>query len=100
FPWYPPPSHIESPILSLDVVLPLPDGRILVAGAFGGANVGYWQYARGIARLNSDGSVDLDYLPGSFRGINYAYFPIFAGAALQPEGEVILAGQFWLQTNP
>jgi uncharacterized delta-60 repeat protein len=62
-----------------------PDGKVVVAGAFmrmGNRNRGH------IARLTSSGALDTSFNPGSG-----ADNPVFA-LALQPDGKVILGGDF------
>lgn len=75
-----PPAFTGNRVLDCEVQ---PDGKILVGGDFtdiGGA-------ARtGIARLNTDGSVDLGYDPGSDGGV--------LSIELQPDGAAIFGGNF------
>ena len=62
-----------------------PDGRIIIGGnftAFNGAN------RHGIARLNSDGSVDTTFNPGT--GANGQVLSV----ALQANGQIVIAGSF------
>jgi uncharacterized delta-60 repeat protein len=62
------------------------DGKIVVGGTFttyNGTGIGY-----GIARLNSDGSLDTSFVTGS--GFNNSVFSI----ALQADGKILLVGSF------
>jgi hypothetical protein len=63
----------------------LPDARSMIAGAF--TSVGA-VHRNGIARLNSDGSLDPTFDAGI--GAN----DIVRAVAFQPGGEVVIAGQF------
>ncbi len=73
-----------------------PDGKILIAGLFTACN----GVARsGIARLNADGSLDTGFNPGS--GVawvpsgNYALFEYgVMEMCLQPDGKILIAGEF------
>jgi len=62
-----------------------PDGRILIGGAF--TNVSGTNRS-GIARLNSDGSIDRFFNPGA--GVDN---PVFA-IALQPDDKILIGGAF------
>lgn len=62
-----------------------PDGKILIAGRF---TTVAGQSRNRIARLNEDGSLDVSFNPGS--GANNH----IRALALQPDGNVIVAGQF------
>lgn len=68
----------------IDAVALQPDGKILIAGYFDTYN---GASRRGIARLNSNGSVDTSFNPGSGTGVVRAM-------ALQADGKVIIGGQF------
>lgn len=59
-----------------------PDGKIFLAGWFGGPSFNY------ITRLNADGSVDTSFDPGT--GPNDAVLD----AELQPDGKLIISGLF------
>ena len=63
-----------------------PDGRILVGGSFGGANSIGGQTRNGIARLNSDGSVETDFNPNAGAKVN--------SIVAQSDGNVIAGGFF------
>jgi uncharacterized delta-60 repeat protein len=63
-----------------------PDGRILVGGnftSFNGVNRGY------LARLQPDGSLDTTFLNGLAGPLNLVY-----AIALQPDGKILIAGEF------
>jgi uncharacterized delta-60 repeat protein len=70
---------------TINVVVPQPDGKVIVAGRFATAN---GVSSNRIARFNSDGSLDPSFDPGSGPDGD-----IFA-AVLQPDGRVIVAGRF------
>jgi uncharacterized delta-60 repeat protein len=59
-----------------------PDGKMIIAGAFTGAG------RNGIARLNTDGTLDTSFNSGT--GFNNTAFPM----VLQPDGKVIVGGNF------
>lgn len=73
---------------SSNILLVQPDGKILIGGRFNG----YHGAARnGIARANPDGSLDTTFNPGDgigqfFNGVN--------DMALQPDGKILLVGDF------
>lgn len=70
---------------TIQEIIVQPDGKIIIAGVF----TSYNGVARkNIARLNSDGSLDLTFDPGS--GPNSGITSI----ALQPDGKVLVAGNF------
>jgi uncharacterized delta-60 repeat protein/uncharacterized repeat protein (TIGR01451 family) len=72
----------DQPVLSSVIQ---PDGQILIAGEFTSYNL---TNRNGIARLNPDGSLDTSFDPGDGpNGIIYS-------AALQPDGKVIIVGDF------
>jgi uncharacterized delta-60 repeat protein len=62
-----------------------PDGKVLVAGRFTGFNGA--PYGR-IVRLNTDGTLDTDFRPGS--GANG---PVL-GLRMQPDGKLLISGDF------
>ena len=68
-----------------------PDGSVIVAGGFTNFN----GVARTrIARLNPDGTVDLNFVPaGITNGIIYAL-------AVQPNGQIVIGGDFRTSTSP
>ena len=63
-----------------------PDGKILIGGQFSSYN---GTARNGVARLNTDGSVDTGFNPGT--GVNGG--EVFS-IQLQPDGKVILGGSF------
>ena len=71
-------------------VVPLPDGKLLIGGAFSLLqDSAYEVYAYGrIARLNADGSVDTTFDPGT--GANGT----IRSVALLPDGKILIAGNF------
>ncbi len=70
---------------SITSVVSQPDGKLLIAGPF--SSIGTTPRA-GIARLESDGSLDLTFDPGT--GANGA----ISFLALQKDGKVVMAGDF------
>jgi uncharacterized delta-60 repeat protein len=69
------------------VVLVQPDGRIVVAG--GGAAASSFC----VARLRANGALDTTFGPGGKRTIDFGGDDESAyGAALQPDGKIVLAG--------
>lgn len=68
-----------------------PDGKIVAAGNFGTYN---GVARRGVARLNSDGTLDASFVPEgtAFRGPN-GFFQLGA-LALQPDGKILVGGSF------
>lgn len=67
-----------------------PDGRIVVGGTFSNLTSGGVPVPRaGIGRLNSDGSVDLDFNPG----LDSDGF--VEALALQPDGRIVVGGRFF-----
>jgi uncharacterized delta-60 repeat protein len=77
-----------------------PDGKIIIAGFF--TNVNGTNRA-GLARLNSDGSLDPGFDPGSvisFDGTSAGGGQVY-GVVLQPDGKVVVFGQFFfVMTGP
>ncbi|MCC6840036.1 MAG: T9SS type A sorting domain-containing protein [Flavobacteriales bacterium] len=65
-----------------------PDGKVLIGGAFTSYNGTPRQQ---LARLNSDGSLDASFDPGS--GTNSPYYGVRA-IALQPDGKILIGGDF------
>lgn len=62
-----------------------PDGKILIGGDF----TSYNSTSRvGIARLNTDGSLDVSFVPPGFFYISTEYF------SLQSDGKILVAGNF------
>jgi uncharacterized delta-60 repeat protein/uncharacterized repeat protein (TIGR01451 family) len=77
-----PGAGADNPVYAITLQ---PDGRILVGGAFSAFNS---TNVPGIARLNTNGTVDLNFKPGS--GANG---PVYA-IALQSDGRVVIGGDF------
>ncbi len=66
-----------------------PDGKILIGGAFNTVN---GTNRSGIARLNSDGSLDASFNPGT--GVSFGFtFGVYS-IAVQPDGKVLIGGEF------
>ncbi|MBF9239894.1 T9SS type A sorting domain-containing protein [Hymenobacter sp. BT683] len=74
-----------------------PDGKILVAGGFGSYN-GDNAVPNFVARLNTDGSLDASFNPGwsGQSGTGNSTTAI----ALQPDGRILIAGNFAGYTDP
>lgn len=66
-------------------ILIQPDGKVIVSGSFTSYND---TPTSRIVRLNTDGSIDNDFNPGS--GVNGSIFTSY----LQPDGKVIIGGYF------
>jgi uncharacterized delta-60 repeat protein len=73
------------PIFTMNAITLQPDGKILVAGWF--FEVGGVLKAT-IARINSNGSVDSSFNPGT--GASYTIWKI----VVQPDGRILIAGEF------
>jgi uncharacterized delta-60 repeat protein len=77
-----------------------PDGKIIIAGFFTTVN---GINRAGLARLNSDGSLDTGFDPGSvisFDGASAGGGQVY-GVVLQPDGKVVVFGQFFfVMTGP
>jgi len=85
-----------------DYVLALliqPNGKIIVGGDFTTYTDGANTYDCGkIARLNSDGSLDVNFVHGSGTGLSGLYNLGYT-LALQPNGQIILGGTFSAYTD-
>jgi uncharacterized delta-60 repeat protein len=81
-PSFDPGNNIEAVIVDMEVQ---PDGKIIIAGLFGdvGGITG-----RHIARLNSNGTLDPGFNPGS--GADLEIYDI----ELRPNGQILIAGNF------
>src|SRR5690554_4695765 len=66
-----------------------PDGKILVGGNFTAFN-GTTQNK--ITRLNSEGTLDTSFNPGTELDVDGAVFSII----LQPDGKILVGGSFWI----
>ena len=78
----------DGPVLALAVQ---PDSRVLLGGTFGRIN----NISRtNIARLNSNGAVDMGFDPGS--GVSSDAFSTVNTLALQSDGKVVIGGAFSL----
>jgi uncharacterized delta-60 repeat protein len=75
---------------SISGLLSQPDGKILVRGYFD--SIGGVTRTR-FARLNSDGSVDLSFDPGA------GPYGLILDFILQPDGKIIIGGQFSAYNN-
>jgi uncharacterized delta-60 repeat protein len=70
---------------AVNVVIPQPDGKVIVAGRFTQANnIG----RNRIARFNFDGSLDTSFDPGTGADAE------IKAAVLQPDGQIVVAGRF------
>ena len=69
----------------INSVAPQPDGKALIAGAFTFYN---GTGRNGIARVNTNGTLDVTFNPGT--GIDFAAQSVF----VQPDGKILLAGGF------
>jgi uncharacterized delta-60 repeat protein len=67
--------------------IPLPDGKILVAGTFSEYN---GTPVNTLARLNPDGTLDTSFNPGAGFTVSYDIYTL----AVQPDGKVLVGGWF------
>lgn len=82
----------DAGIWGIQAVAMQPDGKIILSGGF--AEV-HHVARRGIARLNTDGTLDLDFDPGTGVGTDWSPDPSMAGlsgAAVQPDGKLLIWG--------
>lgn len=71
---------------AVEVISPQPDGKFLIGGHFTQVN----GVARpGLARLNADGSLDVDFAPPNWAGSGE---PWARAIALQPDGRIVVSG--------
>jgi len=66
-----------------------PDGKVLIGGDFTNYN---GTPRNRIARMNADGSLDATFNPGT--GVGGGSFPTVLSLALQPDGKVLIGGEF------
>lgn len=92
------PIQAVAPAQTINAIVIQPDGKVLVGGSF--TNVGGLD-RNGIARLNSDGSVDASFNPGAglarynpSAGMDEAGVPFLL--AQQPDGKILVSGSFYL----
>ena len=76
----------DGPDWDVDKILLQPNDKIIIAGGFTGYN---GTSRHGVARLNNEGSLDLSFEPGNGIGSNHVFC-----AALQPDGKIVLGGDF------
>lgn len=77
-----PGSGADNPVYALALQ---PDGKVLAGGAFSR----FAGFTRpGIVRLNTNGTVDLTFLPGA--GANATVYAV----AVQPDGRILVGGEF------
>lgn len=79
-----PGAGVDNPVFAMALQ---PDDKILIGGAF--ATVDGWMRF-GVARLNTNGTVDTTFNPGS--GANGNVYAL----ALQPDGKILIGGEFTL----
>lgn len=68
-----------------------PDGKIIIGGAFSQYNNTATNH---IARLNTDGSLDTSFNSGTANGLDYYSSVIVHAITLQPDGKIIIGGEF------
>jgi uncharacterized delta-60 repeat protein len=83
------PGTATGPAQNVFGILVQPDDRPVLFGVFDSFN---GTLCSDIVRLNSDGSVDGGFSTGAFTW--YGNTPILFGAALQPDGKIIVGGEF------
>jgi uncharacterized delta-60 repeat protein len=86
-PTFDPGSGVDNEVYALALQ---PDGRVLVAGAFDSYD---WGWRWGMARANSNGSLDTSFDPGA--GVDELIMAI----ARQPDGRVLIGGSFTSYDN-
>ncbi len=70
----------------------LPNNKIMIVGNFGAYN---GVARKNIARLNADGTLDLSFDPGTgINGYNNQTPPVLNAMELQPDGKLLVGGQF------
>jgi uncharacterized delta-60 repeat protein len=73
-----------------------PDGKVIIGGNFHAVN----GVAReGLARLNADGSVDMDFDPGNAAGVPMGYHASIYDLALHTHEGVLVAAAAWWQQD-
>jgi|GEM_PF-1991441 len=80
------PPVVTPVVRSVGNIVHQPDGKILIAGTFLAVN---GTTVNNIARLNSDGSLDVSFNTGGTGANGYV-----TRMVLQPDGKIILAGDF------
>ena len=88
-------APVIQPAYPLDLMgrpLVMPDGKLVIAGAI--TNVGGFP-RNGMARLNTDGSVDTAFSPGSgVAGGNFGWAAAVKAVSIQPDGKLLAGGTF------
>lgn len=87
---------------SVTSIIVQPDGKILAAGYFYQYNNSQYDPSNGpafwrIIRLNQDGSTDSSFNPGY--GIDWDDYGVVNSMILQPDGKIILGGDFYSYNN-
>ncbi|RZL05852.1 MAG: hypothetical protein EOO89_25435, partial [Pedobacter sp.] len=78
-------AHVSGPDSWIRSINTQPDGKIIVTGWFSD----FSDYSRnGIARLNTDGTLDTTFVPG------FNAFGSYHNTAIQPDGKIIAVGGF------
>jgi uncharacterized delta-60 repeat protein len=79
-------------INTINTILLLPNGQFFIQGGFNQVN---GLLRRGLAKLNSDGSVDPSFVePGT-----YSSFNGMSSFALRPDGKIYIGGSFEIRVN-
>jgi uncharacterized delta-60 repeat protein len=88
------PTFAVTPALTSDAVTAVeqPDGKVILGGGFITLVNGVGQ--TGLVRLAPDGSVDSTFRPGT--GVAGPGVPLVTALALQPDGKVLIGGEFTL----
>ncbi|HEX8196566.1 MAG TPA: FG-GAP-like repeat-containing protein [Pyrinomonadaceae bacterium] len=76
---------------SVNVILPLPDGKILVGGRFNSYN---GAATGSVVRVNADGSLDTTFIGGAIEGTTKSQVIGVAALAIQPDGKILVGGAF------
>jgi uncharacterized delta-60 repeat protein len=75
----------------VDSLVTQPDGKVLIGGGFISVN---GTASSGIARLSADGTLDSSFNPGMGAGGNGSAAPTVYSATVQPDGKVLIGGEF------
>jgi len=77
-----------------------PDGRIVVAGVVGKVGGGQWPWRFGLARYNSDGSLDSSFGIGGKVTTAFSDYQDAASAlTIQSDGKIVVSGWTWGWTS-
>lgn len=69
-----------------------PDGKMIISGMFVDPNSN--SSGKKIMRLNADGLIDNTFILGTLLSKNDDYYDMFSAIAIQPDGKIIVGGEF------